>query len=63
MPTTMPRIIVCPACGGASVYAESNPDRPFCSRRCKDNDFGAWASEDFRIAPARAPEDHADSDD
>ena len=27
----------------------SNPFRPFCSARCKGNDFGQWASETFRL--------------
>ncbi len=44
----------CPACGGTSVYAQSNPFRPFCCERCKDLDFGAWASEAFRV-PTEAP--------
>ena len=45
------RIVVCPRCQGDSVYAPSNPYRPFCSQRCKSADFGAWADEGFRIAP------------
>ena len=54
-----PRIVPCPGCGGDSVYAPSNPFRPFCSQRCKSMDFGAWASESFRV-PTDAPpdEDH-----
>ena len=53
-----PRIVVCPTCGGDSVYAASNPARPFCSERCKNIDFGAWASESFRVeAPSTAPDD------
>ena len=40
-----PRIVRCPHCGGDSVYAPSNPYRPFCSERCKNYDLGAWASE------------------
>jgi uncharacterized protein len=48
-----PRIVTCPTCKGESVYAPENAYRPFCSRRCKNNDFGAWASEAFRVA-ARA---------
>jgi len=54
-----PRIVPCPDCGGDSVYAPSNPFRPFCSQRCKSMDFGAWASESFRV-PTDAPpdEDH-----
>lgn len=44
------RIVRCPTCGGDSVYALSNPSRPFCSVRCKNADFGAWASEAYGIA-------------
>jgi endogenous inhibitor of DNA gyrase (YacG/DUF329 family) len=43
------RIVRCPTCGGDSVYAAQNPYRPFCSARCKNNDFGAWATESFRV--------------
>lgn len=46
------RKVRCPACGGASVYAGTNPFRPFCSERCKNHDFGAWASEAYRIEAA-----------
>ena len=45
-----PRIVTCPSCGGDSVYAPTNPFRPFCSERCKNLDFGAWASESYRVA-------------
>lgn len=48
--------VVCPGCGGPSIYAPSNRFRPFCSERCKSVDFGAWASEGFRL-PADAPPD------
>jgi endogenous inhibitor of DNA gyrase (YacG/DUF329 family) len=44
------RVVRCPGCGGDSIYAPSNPSRPFCSERCKNMDFGAWASESFRVA-------------
>lgn len=50
------RIVACPACGGDSVYGPGNPARPFCCVRCKSMDFGAWASEQFRV-PAEAPPD------
>ncbi|MEO7242904.1 MAG: DNA gyrase inhibitor YacG [Variovorax sp.] len=59
MPSGTPspsRRVRCPACGGNSVYAPSNPFRPFCSARCKGIDFGAWASEAFRL-PADTPPD------
>jgi uncharacterized protein len=58
-PDTKPRTVTCPTCGGNSVYAPSNPFRPFCSERCKNIDIGAWASENFRM-PAEAPPDDQD---
>ena len=44
------RLVRCPACGGPSVYAPSNPYRPFCGERCWQIDLGAWASEEHKIA-------------
>ncbi|MBE7369675.1 DNA gyrase inhibitor YacG [Ramlibacter pallidus] len=52
-----PRIVRCPACGGDSVYAPTNAFRPFCSERCKNLDFGAWASESFRVPDETPPDD------
>ncbi len=43
-PAPAPRVIRCPGCGGPSLYAANNLFRPFCSARCKNNDFGSWAS-------------------
>ena len=51
------RIVPCPRCKGDSVYAAHNPYRPFCSERCKNQDFGAWASESYRMEAAPSPED------
>ena len=51
-----PRIVRCPSCEGDSVYAPSNPWRPFCSERCRSLDLGAWASEQYRM-PTRPSED------
>lgn len=48
-------MVTCPRCGKPAVYAPSNPARPFCSMRCKDVDFGAWANEEYRV-PEPAPE-------
>ncbi len=56
------RLVRCPQCGGDSVYAQSNPSRPFCSARCKNMDFGAWASESFRV-PAPPSSDDLGLDD
>jgi endogenous inhibitor of DNA gyrase (YacG/DUF329 family) len=53
--TTAVKTVRCPACGGASVYAASNPYRPFCGERCKQHDLGAWASEAFKL-PEQQPE-------
>jgi endogenous inhibitor of DNA gyrase (YacG/DUF329 family) len=43
------RVVKCPRCSGDSIYAPSNQSRPFCSERCKNIDFGDWASESFRV--------------
>ena len=51
------RVIRCPRCGGRSVYAASNPSRPFCSERCRGADFGAWAGEGYRVAAVPDPDD------
>jgi endogenous inhibitor of DNA gyrase (YacG/DUF329 family) len=51
------RHVRCPGCGGDSLYAVSNPARPFCSERCKNVDFGAWASEGFRVPTPPVEED------
>ncbi|HQX59034.1 MAG: DNA gyrase inhibitor YacG [Rhodoferax sp.] len=51
------RIVRCPNCSGDSIYAPSNPYRPFCSARCKGLDFGAWAGESFRLAADSEPDE------
>jgi uncharacterized protein len=57
------RVIRCPGCGGPSIYAASNPYRPFCSTRCKNNDFGAWASERYSVdADKPLPDPDTDSE-
>jgi endogenous inhibitor of DNA gyrase (YacG/DUF329 family) len=56
-PSLKVRIVPCPACGGPSRYATDNPWRPFCSARCKNQDFGAWASENYRVATQPSVDD------
>lgn len=58
---TKPRIVTCPGCKGPSVYGPENEYRPFCSLRCKNNDFGAWASENYRVPtpPPASDEDES----
>ena len=46
------RIIRCPRCAGPSIYGPANTSRPFCCARCKNQDLGAWASEDYRVETA-----------
>jgi endogenous inhibitor of DNA gyrase (YacG/DUF329 family) len=57
-----PKLVTCPTCGGDSVYAPSNPFRPFCCERCKNIDLGAWANEDFRMPTTNLPEDQLTDD-
>jgi endogenous inhibitor of DNA gyrase (YacG/DUF329 family) len=57
-----PRIVRCPGCGGDSVYAPTNPDRPFCSPRCRNNDFGAWASEAYGLEAKPRDDEPAEPD-
>jgi uncharacterized protein len=47
--TMVTRQIICPTCK-KSVSWEGNPNRPFCSERCKLIDLGAWAQERYSIA-------------
>lgn len=56
------KTVKCPTCGGDSVYAASNPYRPFCCERCKNIDFGAWAQENFRVPEETPPDDQAFGD-
>jgi endogenous inhibitor of DNA gyrase (YacG/DUF329 family) len=56
------RVVRCPGCGGPSLYSADNAFRPFCSARCKNNDFGAWASEGYAV-PADRDADPADQPD
>jgi uncharacterized protein len=56
------RDITCPACRESCKYGPSNPARPFCSMRCKNGDFGAWANEAYRVAAAVNPTDEQESE-
>ncbi|GAB4169826.1 MAG: hypothetical protein Tsb0017_08390 [Geothermobacteraceae bacterium] len=53
-------MVRCPHCGRKAPY-KGNPDRPFCSDRCRKIDLGAWADEDYRIpGPAAVDDELAD---
>ena len=45
----MSRQIQCPRCGKHTVFAPENPNRPFCSERCKLIDLGQWAEEKYTL--------------
>jgi endogenous inhibitor of DNA gyrase (YacG/DUF329 family) len=57
--TTAAREVPCPACGTKTVYAPTNPWRPFCSERCRRLDLGAWASERYRVQARPERDDEA----
>ncbi len=40
--------IKCPQCHQPAAWHD-NPDRPFCSERCRLIDLGQWADESYRI--------------
>ena len=54
---TVERQVPCPTCRQPTLYGPSNPWRPFCSARCRGNDLGAWANEDYRVPAAPPVED------
>lgn len=39
----------CPICGKPTAW-EGNPDRPFCSERCRIIDLGRWAGEEYSVS-------------
>jgi len=50
--TTIP----CPRCG-KEVPWEGNPDRPFCSARCRLIDLAAWADGKYRVPGEKLPDE------
>ncbi|WP_082002912.1 DNA gyrase inhibitor YacG [Geobacter sp. OR-1] len=46
----------CPICRRAVVW-EGNPDRPFCSNRCRMVDLGAWAAGEYAVPCEQLPDD------
>lgn len=40
--------IKCPICAEMTTW-EENPERPFCSARCRLLDLGRWASDEYSI--------------
>lgn len=56
---SVPGTVNCPRCGESVEWNAQNRWRPFCSERCKMSDFGAWATEAYRVA-AEPAEDGGD---
>jgi uncharacterized protein len=50
------RIFKCPRCGKPISFKE-NPYRPFCSKKCKMMDLGAWFMEEYQISSPMESED------
>jgi len=52
----------CPQCGKSLEYEKlaDLPYFPFCSKRCKLIDLGAWFDEEHRIAGSENPDDLTD---
>ncbi|WP_424193933.1 DNA gyrase inhibitor YacG [Ampullimonas aquatilis] len=42
-------VVNCPQCGDSVEWTPENRYRPFCSKRCKLIDLGAWASESYSV--------------
>lgn len=46
----------CPTCNKTITWSDEYPDRPFCSARCKQIDFGDWANETHAIPGEPVPD-------
>ena len=52
-----PKAPRCPNCGEPTDPAF----KPFCSKRCKLIDLGAWSSESYRLTPTENESDNPDN--
>ncbi len=52
----------CPICKKPVDASPRNHYRPFCSKRCRTIDLGAWAAESYRVAGQKV-EDREHPDD
>ncbi|AUZ05853.1 DNA gyrase inhibitor YacG [Vitreoscilla sp. C1] len=55
------KIVKCPTCGQEVLWRPESEFRPFCSKRCKLIDLGAWADEEYTVG-AQEPQDWQESD-
>lgn len=56
-------LVSCPTCQKKSPWSQENPDRPFCSTRCKLIDLGEWANESYSIPQHTSEGDEIFSED
>ncbi|UCF76022.1 MAG: DNA gyrase inhibitor YacG [Betaproteobacteria bacterium] len=49
------RLVACPTCGAPVSWTPESAWRPFCSKRCKMIDLGAWATERYRVPVSEDP--------
>lgn len=50
-------MVKCPSCGTDVAWQESSAFRPFCSARCRDQDFIAWANGERAIGGSEEYDD------
>ncbi len=51
-----PATVACPTCQREVLWTEQSQWRPFCSKRCRMVDLGAWLSEERAIPGDAAPD-------
>lgn len=52
-----PLTVKCPSCAADVMWQESSEFRPFCSARCRDQDFIAWTNGDRAIGGSEEYDD------
>lgn len=57
---TKTRLVPCPECKKDAIFSPDNPDRPFCSERCRLIDLGLWANEEHKISTPIDPNNEDD---
>jgi endogenous inhibitor of DNA gyrase (YacG/DUF329 family) len=54
--------VTCPFCQRETEW-DGNPNRPFCSTRCRMMDLGNWAAERYRVpGPSVEPDEKSDEE-
>jgi endogenous inhibitor of DNA gyrase (YacG/DUF329 family) len=52
--------LICPICKAETTW-EENPDRPFCSERCRLMDLGKWVSGEYKVEGGKLEKKEPDS--